>query len=241
MSIALALWARPEQSLAKSFAEMGSPDSSVRIAAFYELFQPRLGLAVNAEEATLTLLRNHPRDHEIIAKALISLLVLENSRISRAASGSLSEVYGDYHASLIWSVATLRDSRATDALLGAIKTGKLAADGLVALGPAAIPAVVDAVDSLDPDISVGATMVLGEMALQRDSLRIDAAGMEVIRSTLLDAAEDEDYSVRWAAVLSLAPYVDAGVRAAIQRAATLDTSERVREVAVEWLRNHQPE
>lgn len=237
---ALPLSAMPAQPPTESLAKLESADSRVRIASFYELFQPALGFAVNAKEGTLKLLRDHPRDREAIAQALVSLLSRENSLINEAAPGSLPESYGEYHATLIWSVATLRDGRATNALLGAIKTGRLATDGLVAIGAAAIPGVLGAVDSPDPHVRVGATMVLGEMALQRGTLALDAANTDLIRSSLLRAVEDGDFSVRLAAVLSLDAFVDAVVRAAIQRAATVDTSERVRGAADEWLRKHRP-
>lgn len=227
------------QSLLESLAKLESSDSRVRIAAFYELFQPALGFAVNPNEGTLKLLRDHPTDREAIAQAFISLLSSENAYAHRAAPGSLPESYGDYHASLISSVAALRDGRATDALLGAITTGGLATDGLVALGAAAIPAVLRALDSPDPAARMGTTMVLGGMASQRGSLGLEAANIDMIRSGLIRAIKDTHYSVRWAAVLSLEPFVDASVRDAIQFAATVDTSEEVRRAANEWLSKHQ--
>jgi len=241
LSVALPLRAKPQQSLSDSLAKLKSADSRVRITAFYDLFQPALGFAVTAREGTLTLLRDHPRDREWIAQGLIDLLNRENSLINEAPSGSLPESYGQFHASLIWSVATLRDGKAADALLGAIKTGGLATDGLVALGAAAIPAILRAVDSPDPGVRVEATMVLGKMALQRDQLGLGAANIEAIRSVLLRAVNDGEGSVRFAAVLSLESFVDAKVRDAVQKAATVDTSERVREAAGEWLRKHQLE
>jgi HEAT repeat protein len=238
--MALQLSAVLAQSFTDSLAKLESPDSRTRMAAFYELFQPSLGFAVSAKDGTLKLLDDHPGDRDAIVQALVRLLSRENSIINRSAPGSLPESYGEYHASLIWSVATLRDGRATDALLGAIQTGGLATDGLVALGAAAMPAVLGALDSPDPHVRVGATATLGGMALQRDLSALDAADTERIRASLLRALKDGDYAVRWAAVLSLEPFEDAGVREAIRQAATLDTSERVRQAAREWLGKHQP-
>lgn len=237
---ALPLQAKP-QSLPDSLAKLKDADSRVRMAAFYDLFHPPLGLAVNAREATLTLLRDHPRDRDSIAKALIDLLNRENSLINEAPSGSLPESYGEFHASLIWSVATLHDSRAASALLGAIKTGGLATDGLVALGAAAIPAILRAVDSPDSGVRIEAVMVLGKMALQRDRLDLSAPDTEAIRSVLLRAVNDGEDSVRFAAVLSLESFVDVSVRDAVQKAATVDTSARVRRAANEWLSRHGSE
>jgi HEAT repeat protein len=241
LSLALPLQAKPQQSLTDSLAKLKDADSRVRMAAFYDLFQPPLGLAVNARDATLILLRDHPRDRESIAQALIDLLNRENSLINEAPSGSLPESYGEFHASLIWSVATLRDNRAASALLGAIKTGSLATDGLVALGASAIPAILRVVDAPDSDVRVEATMVLGKMALQRDRLSLSATDTEAIRSVLLRAINDDEDSVRFAAVLSLESFVDASVRDAVQKAATVDTSERVRRAANEWLTKHGSE
>ena len=240
-SVALPLQAKPQQSLSESLDKLKSADSRVRIAAFYDLFEPALGSAFNASEGTLTLLHDHPTERESIAQALIDLLKRENSLINEAPAGSLPESYGEYHASLIWSVATLRDGKATDALLGAIKTGGLATNGLVALGAVAMPAVLRAVDSPDPDVRVEATMVLGEMALQRGPLGLDATEIEAIRSVLLRAVSDGENSVRLAAVLSLESFVDASVRDAVQKAATSDPSERVRGAAIEWLHKHRAE
>jgi HEAT repeat protein len=237
----LPLQAKPRQSLSKSLAELKDADSRVRRTAFYNLFQPSLGSAVNAREGTLTLLREHPRDRESITQGLIDLLDRENSFIGEVPSGSLPESYGEYHASLIWSVATLRDGKAANALLGAIKNGGLATDGLVALGAAAIPAILRAVDSSDSGVRVEATMVLGNMALQRDQLGLSAANAEAIRSVLLRAVNDGEDSVRFAAVLSLESFVDASVRDAVQKAATVDTSERVRGAANGWLSKHGSE
>jgi HEAT repeat protein len=239
--VGLPLSAKPPQSLSESLAKLESGDSRIRIAAFYDLFQPALGFAVNAREGTLKLLRDHPGDRESIAQALIDLLSRENSLISEAPSGSLPESYGEFHASLIWSVATLRDGKATNALLGAIKTGGLATNGLVALGTAAIPAILRAVDSPDPGVRVEATMILGKMALQREPLVLSATNTEAIRAVLLRAVNDGEDAVRLAAVLSLESFVDASVRDAVQKAATVDTSERVREAANEWLSKHGSE
>ncbi len=119
----------------------------------------------------MRLLHDQPGDRAVIAEALMSLLIRENTISASAAPGSLGESYGDYHASLIWSVATLHDARATNALLGAIKTGGLATDGLVALGAAAMPAVIKVADSsADPQVRMGAALVLGKMAMQRAPL-----------------------------------------------------------------------
>jgi HEAT repeat protein len=84
-------------------------------------------------------------------------------------------------------------------------------------------------------------MVLGKMALQRDRLGLSATNTEAIRSILLRAIKDGEDSVRFAAVLSLESFVDARVRDAVQKAATIDTSERVRGAASEWLSKHGSE
>lgn len=239
ISIALPLLAMPAQDVSLSLAKLESPDPNVRITAYYELFSPKLGFAVNAKEGTLKLLSDHPENRVAIVQALISLLRRDNALANQAAPGTLGEAFGDYHASLIWSVATLHDASSVDALLGAIKTGGLATDGLAALGASAIPAVLGAVDSVDPGVRMGATMVLGKMALQHSSLTLDTASMNVIRSSLLRSTKDVHYSVRWAAVLSLEPFHDAEVRSVVKRTATIDTSDRVRLAADKWLTKHQ--
>lgn len=238
VSVALPLSASSPQTLADPLAGLESAQSRVRIEAFYRLFDPPLSFAVNAREGTLTLLRNHPEDREDIVRALVGLLSRENSLINDSPSGSLPESYGEYHASLIWSVATLRDGRATDALLGAITTGALASGGLVAIGVPAIPATLRAVESPDAQVRADAVMVLGEMVSKRDELGLDGTNADMIRSVVLRAVGDQENAVRVAAVLSLGAFSDAGVRSAIQRSAIVDSSEQVRQVANEWLVKH---
>lgn len=238
-SIALPLLAMPSQSLSQSMNKLESSDSKVRMVAFYELFHPHLGMGTNAKDGTLKLLRDHPEDRIAISQVLIKLLNRENMLINEAPSGSLPEAYSDYHASLIWSVATLRDGSATIALLGAIKTGGLAADGLVDLGAIAIPAVLKAMASSDRDVRAGATMVLGKIAMKQGTVGLVAANKGVIRLALMRTVEDGDHIVRLASLLSLEAFVDADVRGVMQRAAKVDTSEQVRQAANEWLSRHQ--
>jgi HEAT repeats len=236
--VVVPLSALPNRSLADSLAMLHSYDSNIRINAFYGLFKPPLGESVKADAATLKLLRDNPDRRTAISQAFIDLLAWENSLINEAPSGSLPESYGEYHASLIWSVGALRDGSAVNALLGAIKTGGLATDGLAKLGIHALPAVLTAADSSDPDIRLGATIVFGKMAAQVRELALDSAAVESIKSGLLRALSDPNTFVRVAAVGSLEPFADADVAAAMRRASTVDDSEQVRGAASDWLGKH---
>lgn len=75
--------------------------------------------------------------------ALIQALERENALL--AGSANLGEEFSAYYSALIEAVAAMRDPGAAGALLGALGTGKLALDGLAALGE---PAVEPALDML---------------------------------------------------------------------------------------------
>jgi hypothetical protein len=236
-SIPGALSALPAHSVTESLARLQSLDYDTRVRGFNALFDPPLSVSGNARDSTFKLLRDNPGERDEIAEALISLLTRENSLINEAPSGSLPESYGDYHASLIWSVAALADGRAVNALMGAIQTGGLATDGLATLGARALPAVLAAADSSESDVRLGATITLGKMAARSAALGLDGAAIDTIKTGLLRTLDDASAFVRVAAVMSLGPFDDTAVADAMRRA-TGDDSDDVRIAASEWLAKH---
>lgn len=212
-----------------------SSDDDTRMAAFYALLNPLEGEKFDAADLTSRLMRSRPEDAAALASSLISLLERENLRVQRPFDERFSNYYGD----LIWSVASLRDARAVPALLGAVQTGGLATDGLASLGVAALPSVLAALNTADRGVRNGILRVLAKLATPRAQVSLDAESTTQIRAALLLGLEDEDAFNRVAAIRGLVNFQDADVRSAMARAAS-DASDRVREIANDWLRRHPP-
>lgn len=214
-------------------SDFQSSDDNTRIVAFYALLHSADRADFNAADLTLQLLRDHPNDRAVIVSSLSHLLERENVRVK----SPFDESFSNYYADLIWSVASLRDVRAVDALLGAVQTGGLATDGLAALGQDALPSVLQALNTTDPGVRNGTFRVLAKMAAPRAQSALNAESVVRVRAALLRGVEDEDAFNRVVAIRGLIHFQDAAVRSAILRSAS-DVSDRVREVANEWLREH---
>lgn len=222
------------QSTSSSLSQFQSADDNVRIAAFYKLLSPTPIGRFNAGESTSKLLRDHPSERSIIARSLIDLLGRENVRASRSFGEEFSNYYGD----LIWCVATLRDARSVDALLGAVKTGNLATDGLAALGQDALPTILRTLDTTDSGVRNGVLRVLEKMATPSAQSAAGAASTAQVRAALLRGIDDEDASNRRVAIRALEPFADADVRSAVLSRSTADPSPLVRKAAEDWLQKN---
>jgi hypothetical protein len=76
-----------------------------------------------------------------IRLGLIGALERENALV--AGVTELGEDFSTYYSELIEAVAGMKDPRAANALLGALGTGTMAADGLIALGEAAVDPAIE--------------------------------------------------------------------------------------------------
>jgi HEAT repeat protein len=202
--------------------------------AFYRILSPTPGQRVNVGERTSRLLRDHQSERQIIVPALIDLLEREDVRVQSPFGEEFSNYYGD----LIWCVATLRDARSVNALLGAVKTGNLATDGLAALGEDALPGILRALDSTDSGVRYGVLRVLEKMVNPSAQLSLGSASREQVRTALLRGVEDEDAFNRRVAIRALEPFADANVRRVVLSRSTTDASPLVRKAAEDWLQKN---
>jgi hypothetical protein len=222
------------QTISFSLSQFNSADENVRIAAFYRILKPTPGQRFNVGEGTSKLLRDHPSERQLIIPALIDLLRRENIRVLSPFGEEFSNYYGD----LIWCVATLRDARSADALLGAVKTGNLATDGLAALGEDALPVILSALGSTDAGVRNGVLRVLEKMVKPGAQRPLGTESAVEARSALLRGVEDEDAFNRRVAIRALAPFTDREVRKVVLDRSTADSSPLVRKAAEDWLQKN---
>lgn len=163
-----------------------------------------------------------------IRQALITALGKENL-IVHGGAARLSETETEYYASVIGCVAALRDYAALPGLLGAIETGGGAIDGIVALGDAAVPGLLQLLDAPGSRGRVAAVLAVGKLAARNGSPQppiasgqLSAARLTAIRVRLLKALDHKNRFVRTAAVRSLTSYSDPEVRRAIEALAASD-------------------
>jgi hypothetical protein len=222
------------QSVSSLLRRIETSSDNDRIAAFYTLLNPTPTRRFDGEGSTSRLLRDHPRDRSAITLALVNLLRRENVRARNSSGEEFSNYYGD----LIWSVATLRDPRSVDALLGAVQTGNMATDGLAALGQNALPGTLRALDNPDAGVRNGVLRVLEKMVMPSARSSLGTASRAQVRTALLRGIEDEDAFNRRVAVRALEPFADDGVRSAIRYLNSTDTSAMVRSAAEAWFRRN---
>jgi hypothetical protein len=182
-----------------------------------------------------------------IKRALIRALEKENGVIYNPVVGSLSETETEYFANLIGCVASLHDPLALPGLIGAIDTGGGAGNGIIALGDAAVPRVVQVLRTKTESVGRrhAAVRLLGRLASRPRAQPLSQASLATIRAALLGTLRDEDYYIRAVAVRSLTRFQDAEVRNAVEALAASDTATRVesgkkvypvRAAAQDWLK-----
>jgi len=219
------------------------PDWKVRGDAFYALFEiivpgGLLGTRGPIKPAMDAFFKAHPETKSQIAVDLSHLLQRENDVLHNA--NDLPEDFGQYHGDLVRAVAALNDPAATDALLGAIATGNMAARGLAAQPGASLDRVIAMLNSVDVGERIGASNTLGHLL---DS-RLDAAQRARAKAGLLRAAKDPHFAVRESAVPGLAKMSDPDVRALLAEIAakdsyrTPDGKYRVRDAARRAIAQH---
>jgi HEAT repeat protein len=222
------------QSIAISLGQFQSADENVRMEAFYRILGPVLGERLNMGENVSKLLRDHQSERQIIVPALIDLLRRENIRVLSPFGEKFSNYYGD----LIWCIATLHDARSADALLGAVKTGNLATDGLAVLGEEALPVTLPALDSNDSGVRNGVLRVMEKMVNPSAQSPLGIAATAQVRVALLRGVGDEDDFNRRVAIRALEPFTDREVRKVVLDRSTADSSPLVRKAAEDWLQKN---
>ena len=239
--------AKPPEATSVLLAELNKPDSSKRAVAYYRLIGAarRTEFELNAAALTEKALLDRASDRSAISNALIALLEREQKVTFSAAEGSLPEWYGDYIGDLIVSVGRLKSPSAVNALLGFITTGGGAIDGLIDIGPTALPPLLRVVDSSDVMVRSSAAIALGRMATRKAEIGLTAQQVTDIRAKLLAKLSDSQPNVRAGAIYGLRAFNDGVVRSAVlqlqQDSYSVGGAERrypVRDAVKEWLRTH---
>lgn len=203
-----------------------------RSAAFYDLlkqsaFVPPPGNTYAVPGATSALLAADAAQADGIRLGLVNALSIEDDLVNAGAL-PLPETYTDYYADLIAAVATLHDSRAVRALLGAVTTGGLATTGLGSLGAAAYgPTVALLSSSKSDDVRESTVFVLSAMLDSLNTANPDGKGLQAaLAEQLKRALSDTSPGVRTAALDGIAKLPeDSTTVQALQAIATGDPYE----------------
>lgn len=203
--------------------QMRVADWNNRSTAFYELLDLAFAGKFNGRtpqipSALSRLLTKYPTNADEINLTLIRLLETENNLVREherkfeLTSETLTEEYTNYYGDLIGTVAGLKDSRAVNALVGAINTGNMATNALAELAPFSIQTISEKVDSDDFPTRSAAVRVLSQMLDPANINRLETeipGSREKIKQLLIKKAKDVDYNVRLSAIDGLAKLQDA--------------------------------
>lgn len=226
------------QDLGSALARLKRSEFTIRRDGFSELarianVEPSLQSVPKGGRRFVAYLRNNPA----VATAVIELLEREN--LPDPAKDQLSE--DSYVGNLIGIVAALSDPRAVSGLAGSIATGAMATEGLIALGPAAVPAVLDVLRAQDKHFfkRSAAAGVLGAIVAKQVG-----ADTIAIRAGLVSALADTSMYVRRDVARALVHFRGNDIRGTMLVLATGDPAHRdragrqeypVRLAALRWL------
>jgi hypothetical protein len=150
-----------------------------------------------------------------LALDYVRLLEMENR-----GTGQQSEEWGNYYGDLIAYVAALRDVRAIPALIGAITTGNIAAQGLVDIGDTALPPVLDAWESPDDLTRTAALHTLAKFITAPTP--ISPSGLAQAKRAVLASLSDTSGTVRSAAVRKVQQWDDPSIDQILEKLASSD-------------------
>jgi hypothetical protein len=154
------------------------------------------------------------RQHPEVRHGVIALLEYENAHPGERVSED------SYNGDLIAAVAAVKDPSAVKALMAVINTGRLASQGLAALGDAAFPAVVAATERAPTRHSALST--LSQMATLNPVPALSPENRSRIRGILLQALSDSNRFYRQAALEGLVAFRDQETHDAVARIAAED-------------------
>jgi hypothetical protein len=203
--------------------QMQAAEWNTRSTAFYKLLDLAFGGKFNGQtwqirSALSKFSRKRPTYADEINLTLIRLLETENNFLREhgekfeQTGETLTEEYTNYHGDLIGTVADLKDSRAVNALVGAINTGNMATDGLAEIASFSLNIIAEKVDGSDSLTRHSATRVLSHMLEPANINRLETeipGSREKIKNLLIKKAKDADYNVRLSAIDGLAKLQDA--------------------------------
>lgn len=156
---------------------------------------------------------------------LIRYLELENAFLQTGVA--LDEDYGEYYASVIASVANLRNTRSIPALLGAIATGNMAIDALVEFGNLAVEPVSRILNTSTSDVPerFAATLVFSRMLDAPRRAGLTAESIRQIREVLLVRLTDDTFYERIEAIQAIVKLQDQNLVPVLQGLAQSDNYE----------------
>jgi len=226
-----------DDDIMKVVNEFQNPDPMRRSDAFYRLIETGLGARLNGRTVKIPFALSQlslklPDKSDRIKVALIELLERENSfrrnRTKENVQGgsTLGEEYGRYYGDLIAAVAGLKDIRALNGLLAVITTGKMATDGLAALGDNALDPIIERLGSEDAGMRQSAVIVLARMLDSENVQWISSSGSRAkIKHAFAVTIRDENPYVRIAAIKGIAKLNDSDSIALIENLAQNDPYE----------------
>ncbi len=211
-------------------AQLQSQDWKVRQESFYQLITLGQGDPSYIPGPVKTLLRMHPEEAQNVRLGLIRLLERENAEMKafdvrfKKTGQLIGQDYDtDYYANVIAAVASLKDLRSINALLGAITTGGMAMRTLAGFAPASFEPVMSQLNDEDPLVRNSALRVLGLMVSppQRGRLR-DPQSVARIKRAFLAGTQDKEPVVRLAAIDGLATLGDTDAVPILEKIAKSD-------------------
>ena len=219
--------------LEQSIRQLEDPKWKTRRDAFYILLKRGLP----------NVLRQWPERSDELKLALIKLLERENAfsreyreSVYKRTGVPLGEEYGDYHGDLIEAVTSLKDIRSLNALIGVIETGNMVTSTLAEFGNDALDRVVEVFNS-GGTARVSAGLVLAKMLDAKNAPKVsDPVPRQKIKDTLIRAAGDPSRFVRLAGIEGLRRVGGPEVVSLLQKLATSDPEETVRNAATEALK-----
>ncbi len=230
------------QALSAALSQLQSGDYYVRKEGFYQILHAaNVGAPSNPSlRPRCERLATYTIEHPETRVALIA--VLERENMPDTAKGMLSE--DPYYGDLIGCVAAFKDPRAANALIGAVETGWMAMDGLVALGQDAVPPLLAKLHSRDWEMArSSAASVLGLIAARSRQMPVDTTAIE---AGLIKALSDQSMYVRLSSVEALSQFSNQRVRSAITSLAHTDPAVTIRRgkrtypvraAAIKWVRH----
>ncbi len=231
-------------------AQLQSQDWKVRQESFYELIGQGGGDLSYMGRPLRNLLAKYPQQAEDVRLGLIRLLERENAQMKafdvryKKTGQLIGQDYDtDYYANVIAAVASLKDLRSINAMLGAITTGDMAMRTLAELAPSSLKPVLLQLKDEEPLVRSSALDVLRLMISGPHKEKVSKpASLAKIKRAFWRGASDPEDVVRVAAVAGLAALGDADAMPLLQKIAESDPSfypEQGRKRF--WVRRHAQE
>jgi Dockerin type I domain len=173
-------------------AQLAGPTVQGRYVAFYALLRiaPIQSTSVGPDAIpaqVVSLLSAYPADAPQIVSGLNVLLITEtaDTTLGSLTNSAEDETGGDFYGDVVDAVASLSNSSAIPALIGAIATGAMATNALAGFGPASLDSVLPLIYSSNVQLRDAAAFTLMTMLNQQFSPLVrDPTSQSKIRAGL---------------------------------------------------------